>query len=212
MPGRGKDLAKRPKIYYDVSLGTLNRQDPAMFRRLFALLFVLTLGAFPMTASAALDPENTIYLDLPDGRVVIQLRPDLAPKHVARIKELARQGFYDNIAFHRVIPGFMAQTGDPRGDGTGGSGQFLKAEFSKEPHVRGTASMARASNPDSADSQFFICFAPAPYLNGQYTVWGQVVSGMEAVDKVKAGTQQNNGEVTNPTRIIHMRVAADVKE
>ena len=186
-----------------------------MLRRLvtFLLCVLLVLGAFPMTVSAApRDPENTIYLDLPDGRVVIQLRPDLAPKHVVRIKELARKGFYDGLTFHRVIPGFMAQTGDPRGDGTGGSGQFLPAEFSKEPHVRGTVSMARAQSPNSADSQFFICFAPAPYLNSQYTVWGQVTSGMEAVDKVAAGTSQNNGQVDNPTRIVHMRVAADVKE
>jgi len=164
-----------------------------------------------MSASAA-DLENTIYLDLPAGRVVIQLRPDLAPKHVARIKELARKGFYDGLAFHRVIPGFMAQTGDPRGDGTGGSGQKLKAEFSAEQHVRGTVSMARAANPDSGDSQFFICFAPASYLDGQYTIWGEVTSGMEFVDKVKAGSSSNNGTVTDPTKIVHMRVAADVKE
>src|SRR5215469_3487055 len=117
------------------------------------------------------DLENTLYLDVPAGRVVIELRPDLAPNHVARIKELARQGFYDGIAFHRVIEGFMAQTGDPRGDGTGGSGKKLKAEFSKEKHVRGTASMPRAQSPDSADSHFFICFKPAPYLDGKYTVW-----------------------------------------
>ena len=166
-----------------------------------------------MTASAAptLDLENTLYLDLVDGRVVIQLRPDLAPKHVARIKELAREGFYDGLLFHRVIPGFMAQTGDPRGDGTGGSGQKLKAEFSKEPHVRGTVSMARASSPDSADSQFFICFAQNNHLDGQYTVWGQVTSGMEFVDKIKAGSSSNNGAVKDPSKIIHLRVAADVK-
>lgn len=166
-----------------------------------------------MSASAApaLDLENTIYLDLPAGRVVIQLRPDLAPHHVARIKELARKSFYDGLSFHRVIPDFMAQTGDPRGDGTGGSGQKLKAEFSREPHLRGTVSMARASNPDSGDSQFFICFAPASFLDGQYTVWGQVTSGMEFVDKIKAGSQANNGTVSDPTKILHMRVAADVK-
>ncbi|MGB9151523.1 MAG: peptidylprolyl isomerase [Alphaproteobacteria bacterium] len=166
-----------------------------------------------MTAAAApaLDPENTLYLDLPDGRVVIQLRPDLAPNHVARIKELVRKGFYDGLSFHRVIPDFMAQTGDPRGDGTGGSGQKLKAEFSQEHHVRGTVSMARAQSPDSADSQFFICFAPASFLDGQYTIWGQVVSGMEFVDKIKAGSSSNNGTVKDPTKIVHMRVAADVK-
>lgn len=186
-----------------------------MFRRLLVLFLALMMGVLPMTADAAnpkvLDPENTLYLDLPDGRVVIQMRPDLAPKHVARIKELARQKFYDGLSFHRVIPGFMAQTGDPRGDGTGGSGQKLEAEFNKAPHVRGTVSMARAASPNSADSQFFICFAPASYLDGQYTVWGQVVSGMEAVDKIKAGSSLNNGTVKDPTKIVTMRVAADVE-
>ncbi len=186
-------------------------------RRLFiAFLATLMFGAFSMSASAndtkpILDPENTLYLDLPDGRVVIQMRPDLAPNHVKRIKELVRQGFYDGLSFHRVIPGFMAQTGDPRGDGTGGSGQWIKAEFSNAPHVRGTVSMARASDPNSADSQFFICFAPSSFLDHQYTVWGEVISGMEFVDKVKAGTSSNNGRVDNPTKIVKMRVAADVK-
>lgn len=186
-----------------------------MFKRLFLFILLLTLGV-PMTAAAdtqpSLDLENTLYMDLPAGRVVIQMRPDLAPKHVARIKQLVREGFYDGLTFHRVIPGFMAQTGDPRGDGTGGSGQWLKAEFNDAPHVRGTVSMARANNPDSADSQFFICFAAAPYLDHQYTVWGQVTSGMEFVDKVKAGTQYNNGKVADPTKIIRMQVAADVKK
>ncbi|HYM01619.1 MAG TPA: peptidylprolyl isomerase [Stellaceae bacterium] len=155
------------------------------------------------------DLENTLYLDVPAGRVVIELRPDLAPNHVARIKELAREKFYDGIVFHRVIDGFMAQTGDPRGDGTGGSGKNLKAEFSKEKHVRGTASMARAQHPDSADSQFFICFAPAPFLNGKYTVWGQVVSGMEHIDAIKKGDEDDNGSVTDPDSIVRMQVAAD---
>jgi peptidylprolyl isomerase len=181
--------------------------------RFCSLLLTLLIGVFPMSASAAptLDPENTIYLDLPDGRVVIQLRPDLAPRHVARIKELTREHFYDGLSFHRVIPGFMAQTGDPRGDGTGGSGQKLKAEFSQEHHLRGTVSMARSSSPDSGDSQFFICFAPAPFLDGQYTIWGEVVSGMEFVDKIKAGSSSNNGAVSDPTKIVKMQVAADVK-
>jgi peptidylprolyl isomerase len=161
---------------------------------------------------SAADLENTLYLDVPAGRVVIELRPDLAPNHVARIKELARQGFYDGIAFHRVIEGFMAQTGDPRGDGTGGSGKKLKAEFSKEKHVRGTASMARAQSPDSADSQFFICFKPAPYLDGKYTVWGQVISGMEHVDAIKKGDAADNGSVSDPDRIVKMQVAADAKD
>ncbi|MCL2469843.1 MAG: peptidylprolyl isomerase [Alphaproteobacteria bacterium] len=158
---------------------------------------------------SGLDPENTIYLDLADGRVVIQLRPDLAPGHVARIKELTRQGFYDGLKFHRVIPGFMAQTGDPRGDGTGGSGQKLRAEFSQEPHVRGIVSMARAQDPNSGDSQFFIVFDDSRFLDGQYTVWGQVVQGMEFVDLIKKGSQSDNGAVDNPSKIIKMQVAAD---
>ena len=159
----------------------------------------------------AADLEITLYLDLQDGRVVIELRPDLAPKHVARIKELARKGFYDGIVFHRVIDGFMAQTGDPRGDGTGGSGQKLDAEFSREKHVRGTTSMARAQNPNSADSQFFIMFAPSTHLDGQYTVWGKVTQGMEFVDMIKKGSSAQNGAVSNPDRIIKMQVAADAK-
>ncbi|NTU58643.1 MAG: peptidylprolyl isomerase [Chlorobiaceae bacterium] len=179
-----------------------------------ALFFGLMAGWLPryVSAAPALDPENTINLNLPSGQVVIQLRPDLAPRHVARIKELTRKGFYNGLSFHRVIPGFMAQTGDPLGNGTGGSGQSLKAEFSREHHVRGTVSMARATDPDSADSQFFICFAPASFLDGQYTVWGQVVSGMEFVDRIKAGSQYNNGTVSDPTRIVRMQVAADVKK
>jgi len=179
------------------------------------LMYVLTVLMMAVVSSpgraAPLDPENTIYLDLKDGRVVIQLRPDLAPNHVARIKELTRQGFYDGLKFHRVIEGFMAQTGDPRGDGTGGSGKKLQAEFNREPHVRGTLSMARAQNPNSADSQFFICFAPAPFLDGQYTVWGKVTEGMEYVDKIKKGARNDNGAVDNPDTIVKMQVAADVK-
>ena len=155
--------------------------------------------------------EDTLYLDVPAGRVVIALRPDLAPGHVARIKELARAGFYDGIAFHRVIAGFMAQTGDPRGDGTGGSGRKLAAEFSAERHVRGTCSMARTADPDSADSQFFICFAPARHLDGEYTVWGQVASGMEHIDALKKGSG-GSGSVKDPDRIVRMQVAADAEE
>ena len=160
----------------------------------------------------AADLENTLYLDVPAGRVVIELRPDLAPNHVARIKELARQGFYDGIAFHRVIDGFMVQTGDPKGDGTGGSGQTLKAEFSDEPHIRGICSMARTSNPNSADSQFFIMLGAAPSLDRQYSVWGAAVSGMEHIDAVKKGDRMRNGSVSDPDRIVRMQVAADVKE
>jgi peptidylprolyl isomerase len=157
----------------------------------------------------AADLEDTLYLDVPAGRVVIEMRPDLAPGHCAHIKALARRGFYDGIVFHRVIDGFMAQTGDPTGTGSGGSGQRLKAEFNDEPHVRGTMSMARTSDPDSADSQFFICFADARFLDRQYTVWGQVVSGMEHIDAIKKGSQAANGAVTNPDAIVKMQVAAD---
>jgi len=157
-------------------------------------------------SDTATDPENTLHMDLEHGRVVIALRPDLAPGHVARIKELSREGFYDGVVFHRVIDGFMAQGGDPTGTGTGGSGQHLAAEFSEEPHVRGTASMARAASPDSADSQFFICFGDASFLNGQYTVWGSVVEGMEHVDKIKRGEP-----VMDPDKIVQMRVAADAE-
>ena len=177
--------------------------------RLFAVVAFATLVAAGPARAA--DPENTLYMDLPYGRVVIELRPDLAPKHVARIKELVRQHFYDGTPFHRVIGGFMAQGGDPTGTGTGGSGKTLPAEFSSAHHVRGTASMARASDPNSADSQFFICFAPVPDLDGQYTIWGQVVQGMEFVDKIKKGDENNNGLVDHPDRIVKMQVAADVK-
>ena len=158
-----------------------------------------------------MDKENTLYLDLKDGRVVIELLPKAAPKHVARIKELVRQGFYDGIVFHRVIDGFMAQTGDPLGTGMGGSGKKLAAEFNSEPHVRGTVSMARAMDPNSADSQFFICFADARFLDRQYTIWGKVTSGMEFVDKIKKGDSRQNGTVSNPDKIVKMQVAADEK-
>src|SRR6266481_5639160 len=171
--------------------------------RLLALVAALLLAGG--TVSAA-DLENTLYMDVPAGRVVIEMRPDVAPKTVARIKELTRRGFYDGIVFHRVIDGFMAQTGDPKGNGTGGSGQKLAAEFSKEKHVRGTVSMARANDPDSADSQFFICFAPASFLDGKYTVWGKVTSGMEFIDKIKKGDSASNGSVSNPDKIIKMQV------
>ena len=147
--------------------------------------------------------ENTLVLETTQGRVVIELRPDLAPNHVARIKELAGQSFYDGVVFHRVIEGFMAQTGDPKGTGRGGSGKNLKAEFSNAPHVRGTVSMARANHPDSADSQFFICLDDAQFLDGKYTVWGRVIDGMENIDKIKRGEP-----VKDPDKIISMRVEA----
>jgi peptidylprolyl isomerase len=162
-------------------------------------------------AAAAADPQNVLYLDLKYGRVVIEMRPDLAPNHVARIRELVRSGFYDGLTFHRVIADFMAQTGDPLGNGTGGSGKNLLAEFSKEPFARGAVGMARAADPDSADSQFFICLADAPWLNGQYTYWGKVASGMEFVDKIKKGSGPN-GMVDDPDKIVRLRVAADAKE
>ena len=157
---------------------------------------------------AGLDPQNTILIDTNYGRVIIKLRNDLAPNHAARIKQLAREGYYNNVPFHRVIAGFMAQTGDgTRGDGTGGSKYpNLKAESSPTPYKRGIVGMARASDPNSANSQFFIMFADAPSLNGQYTVIGEVVSGMEAVDKIKKGEP-----VQNPDRIVKMQVAADAK-
>ena len=150
-------------------------------------------------------PENQLLLQLKDGTVTIQLRPDWAPKHVKRIRELTREGFYDGIKFHRVIEGFMAQTGDPTGTGSGGSGKNLKAEFNKTPHDRGICSMARAMNVDSADSQFFICFKPAYFLDGQYTAWGQVISGMEFVDAIAKGEPP-----ATPDIMISMKVAADV--
>ena len=155
--------------------------------------------------------ENLIYLDLEYGRVTIETRPDIAPNHVKQINDLVKEGFYDNIVFHRVIDGFMAQTGDPRGDGTGGSGQNIAAEFNSLPHIRGTVSMARAQDPDSADSQFFICFQESSFLDGQYTAWGQVIEGMEFVDKIKRGAG-SNGMVDDPDKIISMRLAEEVKK
>jgi peptidyl-prolyl cis-trans isomerase B (cyclophilin B) len=159
----------------------------------------------------ARDPENTLIMDLKTGPVVIALRPDLAPNHVARIKELTRQGFYDGVVFHRVIPDFMAQTGDPTGTGSGGSDlPDLKAEFSNEKHKRGTVSAARTNNPNSANSQFFICFADAPWLDRQYSVWGEVVEGMDHVDAIKKGGEHNNGTISGaPDKILKLRVEAD---
>ena len=150
------------------------------------------------------DNDDVLILETTRGGVTIAMRPDLAPRHVARIKELVREGFYDGIVFHRVIDGFMAQTGCPHGTGTGGSGKKLKAEFNKEPHRRGTVSMARAQSPDSGDSQFFICFADAPFLDGKYTVWGQVTDGMANVDKIKRGEP-----VVDPDRIISAKMAQE---
>ena len=176
---------------------------------------VLAVALFFLSAGVALaaDKENTLYIDLKDNcRVVIEMRPDLAPKHVAQIKKLAREGKYDGIVFHRVIDGFMAQTGDPQGTGMGGMGEKLKAEFSTAPHVRGAVSMARTSDPNSARSQFFIVFKDSSFLDGQYTVWGKVVSGMEFVDKIKTGDPKSGAVPPPPDKMIRVQVAADAKE
>jgi peptidylprolyl isomerase len=174
------------------------------------------VAAFLCLASTAWaqvdDPENTLLMELKDGVVTIHLRPDLAPNHVERLKTLARQGFYDGVVFHRVIDGFMAQTGDPTGTGSGGSDlPDLKAEFTDTPFVRGVVGMARTPDPDSANSQFFIMFGEVPSLNGQYTVLGEVTSGMELVDAIKKGSEADNGLVSDPDKIISMKVAADAQ-
>jgi peptidylprolyl isomerase len=167
-----------------------------------SLMLGLPLVAAAGAALAQTGNKDTLYLDLKDGRVVIRLRPDLAPKHVAQIKALAKQGFYDGIVFHRVIEGFMAQTGDPTGTGTGGSKlPNIPAEFSQTPFRRGTLGMARSQLPNSANSQFFICFKESSFLNGQYTVFGEVLSGMEFVDKIKRGEPP-----VNPDKIVKMIV------
>ena len=171
------------------------------------LLIIIMIG-FTMTANA--NDENILLLELKDGTVTIEMKPEVAPMHVARIKELVREGFYDGLTFHRVIAGFMAQTGDPLGNGTGGSGQNIDAEFNNERHLRGTLSMARARDPNSADSQFFICFDDAPHLNGQYTVWGQVLDGMEHVDSIKKGEGANGAIIGDPDIIVSMKIKADL--
>ena len=177
-----------------------------LFKSLGIALLLAAALALPSQA-LTLDPENTLYLETKHGRVVIKLRPDLAPKHVERIKKLTREKFYDGIVFHRVIEGFMAQTGDPLGNGTGGSKYpDVEAEFNHMPFIRGTVGAARSQAPNSANSQFFICFGDAQFLNRQYTAWGEVVEGMEVVDKIKRGEPP-----TNPDKIIRMRIAADVK-
>jgi len=181
-----------------------------------AFLVAALLWAAPALAQqppADLDPQNTLYVETPHGRIVIKLRADLAPKHAERMKTLAREKYYDNAPFHRVIAGFMAQTGDgQRGDGTGGSKYpDLPAEFSNVPFRRGIVGMARSQNPNSANSQFFIMFAEGASLNGQYTVVGEVASGMDVVDKIKKGNAAQNGAVANPDRIVRMQVAADAR-
>jgi peptidylprolyl isomerase len=180
-------------------------QNRAMHRRHILAGAILLMTA--STAAKAADPDNTLVIELSSGgQVLIELFPDVAPKHVARVKELAKAGFYDGIVFHRVIPGFMAQTGDPTGTGTGGSGKGnIMAEFNKKPFKRGTVGAARSQNPNSADSQFFICFAEASHLDGQYTVWGQVIEGMENVDKVAVGEPP-----ANPTKMTKVRLQSDL--
>lgn len=193
-------------------------------RRLLLAALVAAVGIFaiygfmskndtdqPQTRAQERDMENTLYIDLEAGRVTIELRPDIAPNHVARIKELAREGFYDGIVFHRVIDGFMAQTGDPTGTGSGGSElPDLEAEFSDAKHGRGAVSMARAQSPNSANSQFFIVFDDSSFLDGQYTVWGQVTEGMDLVDAIKRG-EGSSGSVQDPDKMIKVQVAADAK-
>jgi len=180
----------------------------AFTRRVALSLPLLALSA----VWAAEDADNTVILTTKHGKVVIRLRPDWAPKHVAQIETLVKRKFYDGIVFHRVIPGFMAQTGDPTGTGTGGSDlPNVPAEFNQTHFKRGIVGMARSSDPDSANSQFFITTADAGFLDGQYTAFGEVVSGMDVVDKIKAGTQENNGQVTNPDKIVTMRMASEAK-
>ncbi|MFH6781613.1 MULTISPECIES: peptidylprolyl isomerase [Methylobacterium] len=180
-----------------------------MIRWLAALVLSVAALNFAAPASAAPD-QNTVYLDTKDGRITIQLRPDLAPKHVQQIKTLTKRGFYNGIVFHRVIDGFMAQTGDPTGTGMGKSDlPNIPAEFSKVPFKRGTVGMARSQDPNSANSQFFICFGDAPFLNNQYTVVGEVTSGMDVVDKIKKGSSAQNGTVQSPDKIVRMSLAQD---
>jgi len=181
-------------------------------RLLLGLILAFALAGVLPASAAELDPDNTVFMDLTYGRVVIKLRPDLAPNHVAQVKTLVKKGFYNGTPFHRVIEGFMAQGGDPTGTGTGGSDlPDLKAEFTKTHFVRGTIGAARSSDPNSANSQFFIMFAPASNLDGDYTVWGEVVSGMEFVDKITKGNPDDDGVVDNPDRIVKMQMAAEAK-
>jgi peptidylprolyl isomerase len=183
---------------------TFNRRD------------VLALSAAMLAASSAFaedsDPQNTLILETKHGKIVIKLRPDLAPKHVAQIKALVAKKFYDGLVFHRVIAGFMAQTGDPKGTGAGGSDlPDIPAEFTQTSFKRGTLGMARAEDPNSANSQFFICVADASFLDGKYTVFGEVTSGMDVVDKIKKGDQANNGAVSDPDKMLKLRLAASPK-
>ena len=180
-----------------------------LIRRSLLAAFALLALTLPLSAA---NIKNEIYLDTKDGRVTILLRPDLAPKTVEQIKTLTKRGFFNGLKFHRVIDGFMAQTGDPTGTGTGGSDlPNVPAEFSKAPFKRGALGMARADDPNSGNSQFFICFADSDFLDGQYTLFGQVIDGMDVVDKIKKGSQADNGMVTDPDKIVKMELATDAK-
>lgn len=181
----------------------------ALMKGAAAAVFLLLATLAPALAA---EPEDILLLDLANGTVKVELRPDLAPNHVARIKELVRKGFYDGTPFHRVIAGFMAQGGDPTGTGTGGSGTKLRAEFSGEPFVRGVVGMARANSPDSADSQFFIMLGSSPSLDGRYTIVGTVLEGMDLVDRIKKGDPSDNGIVSKPDKLVRARILADVKK
>lgn len=180
-----------------------------MFKKLIAL--ITSFFIVEQVASANEANSDKILLNTSKGEIIINLMPEIAPVHVARIVELVKSGFYDGVIFHRIIPGFMAQTGDPKGNGTGGSGTNLKAEFSDYKYINGTVGMARTMDPNSADSQFFICFTDASWLDGQYTIWGQVVEGMDHIDKIKKGAG-GNGEVSNPDKIISMKLVAKKKK
>ena len=182
-----------------------------MLRTFVRITLVGLLLSVGQASADAAEAGNMLQLELKDGTVIIEMFPQLAPKHVARIKELAGEGYYDGKTWHRVIDGFMAQAGSATGDGRGGSGQKIPAEFSEEKHVRGIASMARTSDPNSADAQFFIMLDDAPHLDGKYTVWGRVVSGMEFVEKIKKGDSNANGIVVNPDTIVSMKVQADTQ-
>ena len=182
------------------------------FVKRLALALVALVAISGVQAASAASPDDTLVLELATGKVTIELRSDLAPNHVARIKELVRKGFYDGTPFHRVIDGFMAQGGDPTGTGTGGSGTKLRAEFTGEPFVRGVVGMARSASPDSADSQFFIMLGSAPSLDGRYTAIGRVLDGMDAVDRIKKGDSSDNGMVSKPDKLIRAQLLSDIRK
>jgi peptidylprolyl isomerase len=198
------------KLHFVINFYKIYNLMKKIYKNLFLLISIILFMNNANAQNKKDNSENLLYIDLKGGRVVVELLPNIAPNHVNRIKTLARQKFYDGIVFHRVIDGFMAQTGDPTGTGMGGSKlPDLKAEFSDEPHIRGALSMARASDPNSGNSQFFIVTKDSRFLDGQYTVFGRVIKGMELVDNIKKGNQQQNGKVTNPDSMVKVRVASD---